>query len=293
MPQFTRLIAPLTGNDSIRGATSLRRRLVSRDEREALGRTLRETRPVKEIGWRAIAHRPEAVDLVEASHEGRIDHLVPIRVARMVGSPYGYLRGSAIVMADDVARLPTSGITPVVGGDAHLGNFGFYRSPEGELVIDINDFDEAHVGAWEWDLARLTASIWVAGRENSLSEEDCEQAVRACVRAYAAEVARLAHLPLITRSFERMDVDHLTEAANDPDLIKAIRKAAKSARKRTSDRVLPKLTARNERGEREIQAEPPLIERLTRADAELVAQGLDAYLPSLPAQWRRVLAWYH
>lgn len=159
-------------------------------------------------------------------------------------------------------------------------------------MIDINDFDEAHVGAWEWDLARLTASIWVAGRENSLSEEDCEQAVRACVRAYAAEVARLAHLPLITRSFERMDVDHLTEAANDPDLIKAIRKAAKSARKRTSDRVLPKLTARNERGEREIQAEPPLIERLTRADAELVAQGLDAYLPSLPAQWRRVLAWY-
>ena len=64
----------------------------------------------------------------------------------MVGSPYGFLRGTAIVMAEDVAALPATGITPVICGDAHLGNFGFYASPEGELVIDLNDFDEAHPG---------------------------------------------------------------------------------------------------------------------------------------------------
>ena len=87
----------------------------------------------------------------------------------MVASPYSFLRGTAVVMADDVAGLPATGITPVVCGDAHLGNFGFYASPEGELVIDLNDFDEAHPGCWEWDLRRLAASIWVAGRENSAS----------------------------------------------------------------------------------------------------------------------------
>ena len=86
----------------------------------------------------------------------------------MVVSPYGFLRGTAMVMADDVARLPATGINPVVCGDAHLGNFGFYASPEGELVIDLNDFDEAHPGCWEWDLRRLVASIWVAGRENGV-----------------------------------------------------------------------------------------------------------------------------
>ena len=102
------------------------------------------------------------------SHEGRLDWLIPVRVARMVISPYGFLRGTAIVMADDVARLPATGINPVVCGDAHLGNFGFYASPEGELVIDLNDFDEAHPGSWEWDLRRLVASIWVAGRENGV-----------------------------------------------------------------------------------------------------------------------------
>jgi uncharacterized protein (DUF2252 family) len=84
----------------------------------------------------------------------------------MIASPYGFLRGTAVVMAEDVARLPATGITPVVCGDSHLGNFGLYASPERDLVIDLNDFDEAHPGGWEWDLRRLVASIWVAGRQN-------------------------------------------------------------------------------------------------------------------------------
>ena len=75
--------------------------------------------------------------MVRLSHEGRLPDLVPIRVGRMVGSPYGFLRGTAIVMAEDVAGFPCTGITPVICGDAPLGNFGFYASPEGELVIDL------------------------------------------------------------------------------------------------------------------------------------------------------------
>ena len=147
---------------------SLRKRPTSRQERFAVGRALRKQVPRKSLGrWEAPAGRRDPVQLIEESHQGRLDELVPIRVGRMVSSPYGFLRGTAIVMAADVAGLPATGITPVICGDAHLGNFGFYASPEGELVIDLNDFDEAHPGGWEWDLRRLVASIWVAGRENS------------------------------------------------------------------------------------------------------------------------------
>jgi hypothetical protein len=85
----------------------------------------------------------------------------------MVSSPYAFLRGTAGIMAADFAALPATGITPVVCGDAHLGNFGFYASPERELVFDLNDFDEAHPGAWEWDLRRLVTSVWVAGRRTA------------------------------------------------------------------------------------------------------------------------------
>ena len=152
-----------------RSFASLRRRPTSRDERYAMGRELRQQVPRKSLGdWEPPTDRPDPVQLIQESHEGRVDWLIPIRVARMVASPYGFLRGTAIVMADDVAPLPATGITPVICGDAHLGNFGFYASPEGELVIDLNDFDEAHPGGWEWDLRRLVASIWVAGRENGV-----------------------------------------------------------------------------------------------------------------------------
>ncbi|WP_454301808.1 DUF2252 domain-containing protein [Salana multivorans] len=295
MPQFARLLRPIAGADPAHGAISLRTQLISRTERTEIGRTLRSTRPVSALAtWRVEQNRPQVMQLVNASHEGRLEHLLGIRVGRMIGSPYGFLRGSAVVMADDVARLPVTGITPVVGGDAHFGNFGFYRSPEGEQVIDINDFDEAHVGAWEWDLARLTASIWVAGRENSQSEDTCRDAVVACAIAYRDEVARLAEIPLISRFYERMDAGTLAESAHDPTLQRAIRRAAKAARKRTSDRALPKFTSgeNDDADSRRIVAEPPLIERLSDEVAEQVAEGLDDYLTSLPPQWRRVMAWY-
>src|SRR5258705_12316079 len=95
------------------------------------------------------------------SHQGRADRLIPVRVGRMIASPYGFLRGTAVVMAEDVAHLPSTGITPVVCGDSHLGNFGFYASPQRDLVIDLNDFDGRHPGGGARDLRRSAATSWV------------------------------------------------------------------------------------------------------------------------------------
>ncbi len=242
---------------------SLRKRPSSRAERYAMGQALRREVPRKSLaGWRPSADRPDPVQLIMESHQGRLDWLIPVRVARMVISPYGFLRGTAIVMADDVARLPATGITPVVCGDAHLGNFGFYASPEGELVIDLNDFDEAHPGSWEWDLRRLTASIWVAGRENGSSENQCHASVLACVAAYRSEVRFLADQPLLMRSYNRLDVSRLRETATEKSLRDEIERSAKRARSRTSDRALPRFTAERD-GKRQIVEDPPLITRVS------------------------------
>jgi hypothetical protein len=172
--------------------TSLRRRSTSRLDRYRMGRELRGQVPRRSLGdWSAPTGRPDPVQLIIESHKGRLDWLIPVRVGRMAATPYGFLRGAAIVMAADVARLPSTGITPVICGDAHLGNFGFYASPERDLVIDLNDFDEAHPGGWEWDLRRLVASIWVAGRQNGAGEPQCEAAVRQCVAGYRGPRAGL------------------------------------------------------------------------------------------------------
>ena len=129
---------------------SLRTRSTPRAERYALGRSLRQQVPRSSLSqWSTSADRRDVLDLLEESHAGRISWLVPVRIGRMVASPYGFLRGAAVVMAEDFARLPATGITPVICGDAHVGNIGFYGSPERELVLDLNDFDEAHPGSWE------------------------------------------------------------------------------------------------------------------------------------------------
>jgi uncharacterized protein (DUF2252 family) len=272
--------------------TSLSRRPTSRPERYAMGRALRREVPRKALGtWTPPAGRPDPIELILESHEGRLDWLIPVRVARMVTSPYGFLRGTAIVMAADVSGLPATGILPVICGDAHLGNFGFYASPEGELVIDLNDFDEAHPGSWEWDLRRLVASIWVAGRENGSTEEQCHDSVLACVAAYRKEVRFLAEQPLLMRSYNRLDVGRLHETATEKSLREEIERSAKRARTRTSDRALPRFTAELE-GRRHIVEEPPLITRLDPHEYEAVGEALDEYLATLAPHWRRVIGGY-
>src|SRR5215475_9350148 len=198
--------------------TSLRRRSTSRRDRYRIGKKLRRQVPRSSLGtWSADRRRRDPVQLIIESHEGRLEWLVPVRVGRMTATPYGFLRGAAVVMADDAARLPSTGITPVICGDAHLGNFGFYASPERDLVIDLNDFDEAHPGAWEWDLRRLVTSIWMAGRHTGASESQCRDAVASSVSAYRQELAFLANQPLLSRAYERLDVDRLHKtAANGP-----------------------------------------------------------------------------
>lgn len=257
-----------------------------------MGRALRQDVPRKSMAhWEAPSDRPDPVTLLNASHRGRVDELIPVRVGRMISSPYGFLRGSAVVMAHDVARCASTGIQPVICGDSHLGNFGFYGSPEGELVLDLNDFDEAHPGGWEWDLRRLVASIWVAGRENNLTENECRDAVEACVAAYRDEVRFLAHEPLLMRSYNRLDVGRLHETTTEKSLRDEIKRSVKRAKKRTSDRALPKFTHEHN-GQRRIVEEPPLIRRVTDRKADLIGSGLDRYLKTLAPHWARALGGY-
>ncbi len=270
---------------------SLRERPATRAERYQLGKSLRERVPRRSLAhWAPPADRPDPIHLIEVSHQGRLDHLIPVRVGRMIASPYGFLRGTAVVMAEDVARLPATGITPVVCGDSHLGNFGLYASPERELVIDLNDFDEAHPGGWEWDLRRLVASIWVAGRQNGATEDQCGAATRSCVASYRLELRRLADEPLFSRSFTRLGVDRLAAETEGP-LQTEVTRSARRARSRTSDRALPRFTHEVD-GDRKIIEEPPLITRLDERDEESLAEALDNYLQTLAPHWRRVVGGY-
>jgi uncharacterized protein (DUF2252 family) len=273
-------------------ANELRTALPTDKERKAAGRALRARLKRGDLGrWRPKQDRPDPVDLVELAHSGRLERLIPVRVGRMVASPYAFLRGSASLMAEDFASMPRTGIEPVICGDAHLGNFGFYASPERDLVFDLNDFDEAHPGPWEWDLWRLATSIWVAGRQNGLAEGTCEDAALWCAAAYRRQIIRLAGQPLLARSFDRMDIDRMRREMADWSLRAEIERSASLARLRTSDRALPKLT-REHNGVRHIVDQSPVVMHVLDEEKERLIDGLEVYLNTLPPHWRRVLGSY-
>ena len=120
----------------------------------------------------AAQDRRDPVELVLESNEGRMPDLVPIRRGRMLQSPFAFYRGTAALMAADLAHTPVSGLRVQACGDAHLMNFGAFATPERNVIFDINDLDETLPAAWEWDLKRLVASVVVAGRHLGLREND-------------------------------------------------------------------------------------------------------------------------
>ena len=92
------------------------------------------------------ASRADPVGLLEGQAKTRVPELVPIRYGRMLVSPFTFYRGAALLMANDLASTPRSGLNVQCCGDAHLSNFGVFASPERKLVFDVNDFDETLPG---------------------------------------------------------------------------------------------------------------------------------------------------
>ena len=107
------------------------RRLTSREERYAAGKALRSIVPrSSHAEWVPDPERPDPISMLEQANSTRLEHLVPIRYGRMSMSPFAFYRGSANIMAYDLAKTPVSGIRVQLCGDAHLSNFGVYASPE-------------------------------------------------------------------------------------------------------------------------------------------------------------------
>src|ERR1700675_3747092 len=98
---------------------------LSADERMAAGKKLRErVSRSSHAKWKPSAHRPDPLALLKESDHGRLPELLPIRYARMLQSPFAFLRGGAAVMASDLAGTPQTGLRVQACGDSHLSNLG-------------------------------------------------------------------------------------------------------------------------------------------------------------------------
>ena len=270
------------------------------EARRALGKSHRKLVPrSSHAAWKPDPKRSDPIKLLQAQDKGRIQELLPIKYGRMLASPFAFYRGSAVVMAADLASTPVSSLEVILCGDAHLSNFGIFATPERNLVFDINDFDEVYPGPWEWDIKRLAASAVLAGRENGFKEKDCRELALIACRAYHKAMARFSAASILDVWYFHVNADTLIQlfakyAAKSANQAK---KTINKAKTRTSERTMQKLTEVVDGG-RQFVNSPPLLQRLSdllteEQKAQISQQDLEglwfAYIKSLPQERRLLL----
>ncbi len=272
-------------------------------ERAKLGKKARLDCPRSgHAEWNPSQDRPDPVDLLENQARSRIAELVPIRYERMLASPFAFYRGAAVIMASDLSTMPNTGLNVQLCGDAHLSNFGGFASPERDLILDVNDFDETLPGPWEWDVKRLVASVEIAGRERGFEAKTNRRLVLGTVAEYRRSMEEFAALGNLDLWYLHMDlagmkarwgktVKHKTMKTLDAHLV--------HAHHRDNHRALEKLTRRVD-GQLRIAPSPPLvvpIEDLISADEkelqeETVRTFMRNYRSKLRGDRRRLLETY-
>lgn len=232
----------------------------SQAERRAEGQALREAVPRAEHGgWTPPRERRDPVEIVLTANAGRLPELLPIRHGRMSQSPFAFYRGSAAIMAADLAHTPSSGLRVQACGDAHLSNFGAFATPERGVIFDLNDLDETLPAPWEWDLKRLAASVVLAGRHIQLKQSESARAARAAVRSYREHMAEYAFMKALDIWYERIDLHRLIDSVPDEEARAQMEKQLVKARARTvAEHDFPKL-AEHVGSTPRIKDNPPLI----------------------------------
>ena len=267
------------------------------EERFQLGKELRKKFPrIAQGEYKPAPDRGDPVSILEEQAKTRLPDLVPIRYARMLTSPFAFLRGAAAIMAADLnANGATTGITVQACGDMHLANFGVFASAERNLIFGINDFDETLPGPWEWDLKRLVASIVASGRFLGADNDMCRESVMEAVSSYRKRMKEYAY---------KGNLELWYSTINEKDVLKSLTSSARKgaekimgkARQRTHMQVLGKMTDLVDEKFR-LKVNAPFIVRETHTQAgrpieEALGMLLESYFKSLAHDRKNLLKHY-
>ena len=194
---------------------------------------------------------------------------------KMAGDPHAFYRGSACLFYADVTARDDPFATGDSGriwihGDLHVENFGTYLNADGRLVFDINDFDEAYLGRFTWDLQRFAASLALVGWQKALPEEAVRKLVGRYARAYLSQVD----------AYRRTDDDADDFALYLDNTEGAIHAALEVARLQRRADLLDDLTI-VQKGVRVFAADDTL-RPLPAQEKKKVVAAFEAYLATIP-----------
>lgn len=180
------------------------------------------------LGRSALGKPPrrkyDPVDVLRRSAKNRIAQLIPVKFKLMSQSPFAFFRGSVEIMAADLGEARNTKIEVQLCGDAHVKNFGFFATPDAQIALDINDFDETQRGPWEWDVKRIATSIILAGRIAGHTDSHCKDATHVFIGEYCDWIRRFAAMPAIAVARHRA-----LRNLRDPVIQTALKKAERAS----------------------------------------------------------------
>ena len=193
---------------------------------------------------------------------------------KMAADPFAFYRGSACLFYADVDDLEdrwaderTSRVW--IQGDLHAENYGTYMDSAGILVFDVNDFDEAYLGHFTWDLKRMAASVALLGFSKALSDETISEGIETYAGAYLEQV----------RAFHEGDKDEEFRLTleNTEDALHGVLLEARLA---SRVELLDSMTAIE--GHERVFTEGPGVRRLDDDEEAEVREAYAAYLDTIP-----------
>lgn len=262
----------------------LRERLIDLEvpsQDETRGRALRKTVPRRSLAQLTPSPR-SATEILLAQNADRLPELVPLRFARMLADPFSFYRGSAAVMAADLAASPSSGIEIMCCGDAHISNFGIYAAPHRSIVFDLNDFDEAAVAPAEWDVKRLITSVIIGGRHAAYPAKVIRRCVEHALAAYQTALQTTLEMDVLSRYYLRMEPEDYTDKVSK-DMRGVIQRTTARARKHTSARVFKQIMQTGPDGTPRLREAPPLLQHVDEETEAPLLESIHEYLATVPA----------
>ena len=255
------------------------------------GKALREQVSRKSQGlYSSQAQRASVIDLIEASNHDRLPGLIPIRHFRMSASPFAFYRGTASIMAHDLAALAHTNIMVQAIGDCHLMNFGGFATPERTLIFDVNDFDETLPASWEWDVKRLATSFVLAARHNGIHPIGGKEAAYALVKSYRENIIRFSQMNSLDLWYMKFDIATIQAKARSEEVKEFLAEAIEKTNRTTNQKIFYKITE-NVVGKFAITDQLPLVYHPfdIHEAAETIRGFMDQYKQTLQADRRWLL----
>jgi len=261
---------------------------MSLSERKEFGKGLRDKTPRESLAkWKKSDEEREMLAIVEGANRGRIADLVPIRYGRMLASPFTFYRGTAALMAYDLNSLPRTPIRIQVCGDCHVLNFGGFATPERNIIVDINDFDETIRGPWEWDVKRLGTSFVLAARSIKLPNAVGKRAALVMAAAYREAMLSYANMSFLDVWHAMVPYSEFAQVITSPGQDRRGTSFEKEKAKSSPQVMLDKYTELKNGG-RKFKNMPPLLYHVDRDEQQIAEHAFSSYIKTLPED-RRVL----